>query len=267
MRAASRETYATALDQLDGIAMTAEPAGLATVGDELVGVSGLLAREPRLRRAIADPARSGDDRSALLDGLIANSVSIDTRTVLRTVAAGRWSSPGELLDGEAILAGAERSGDLSDVEDELFRFGQTVDGSPELASALGDNSVPVAQRASLVESLIGGKVKPATARLATLALGGFGGRTFAGALTRLVELAAERRHRQVAYVTVATLLTEAEEERLGARLSQMYGREISLKITVDPSVLGGARVQVGSDLYDGTTLRRLTDARHALTGN
>jgi F-type H+-transporting ATPase subunit delta len=260
MRAASRETYAAALTQLNGIVATAEPAGLAAMGDELVSVAGLLAREPRLRRALSDPARSGDDRSALLDGLIANAVSADTRTVLHTVAAGRWSGPGELLDGveqlgvQAMLAGAERAGDLGDVEDELFRFAQTVDGSPELASALGDNAVPAAQRASLVESLLGGKAKPTTARLATLALSGF-------------ELAADRRDRQVAYVTVANLLTAAEEQRLGTRLSAMYGREISLKITVDPSVLGGARVLIGSDLYDGTTLRRLTDARHSLTGN
>ena len=36
----------------------------------------------------------------------------------------------------------------------------------------------------------------------------------------------------------------------------MYGRQMSVKVTVDPSVLGGARVLVGSDLYDGTISRR-----------
>jgi F-type H+-transporting ATPase subunit delta len=46
----------------------------------------------------------------------------------------------------------------------------------------------------------------------------------------------------------------------------MYGRAVALKVVVDPSVIGGARVLIGSDLYDGTTLRRLNDARHALTG-
>ena len=32
---------------------------------------------------------------------------------------------------------------------------------------------------------------------------------------------------------------------------------------MDPAVIGGISVQVGSDLYDGTILRRLTEARQA----
>ena len=42
-------------------------------------------------------------------------------------------------------------------------------------------------------------------------------------------------------------------------------------MTVDPEVLGGASVRVGSDLYDGTVLRRLNETRNAhreaLTGS
>jgi F-type H+-transporting ATPase subunit delta len=33
---------------------------------------------------------------------------------------------------------------------------------------------------------------------------------------------------------------------------------------VDPATLGGMSVRIGSDLYDGTILRRLTDTRNAL---
>jgi F-type H+-transporting ATPase subunit delta len=282
MRAASRETYAAAAEKLDGVAAAGDPAEqsdpppaemLASVGDELLAVAGLLDREPRLRRALADPARAGKDRAALLDGLVANSVGADTRALLMVIAAGRWSSSAELLDGvellgvNALLASADRAGDLGEVEDELFRFGQVIDGSPQLAAALGDPTVAPVRRAELIDSLLGAKAKPATLRLAKLALAGFGGRTFTGALTRLVELAASRRDRQVAYVTSARPLAEADEQRLAARLAEMYGRQMAVKVTVDPSVLGGLRVLVGSDLYDGTMLRRLDDARHALAGN
>ena len=162
------------------------------------------------------------------------------------------------------LAGADLSGDLSEVEDELFRFGQVIDGSPQLAAVLGEVTVDPAQRAKLADRLLKGKAKPVTVRLVHLAIAGFGGRTLTGALTRLVELSADRRKLQVAYVTVATPLTEDEERRLGARLAQMYGREMSVKVTVDPNVLGGARVLIGSDLYDGTISRRLAEARNAL---
>jgi F-type H+-transporting ATPase subunit delta len=231
-----------------------------------------LGREPRLRRALADPAREGADRAALLDGIVANSVSADTRAVLGVVAGGRWSRATELLDGveglgvDALLRSADSAGKLGDVEDELFRFGQIVDGTPELAAVLADTTADASQRATVVAALLAGKANPITVRLITLALGNYGGRTFSGALTHLVEATTEFRDRQVAYVTVATALTEAEEQRLGARLAQIYGREMALKVTVDPSVIGGLRVLVGSDLYDGTTVRRLADARHALSG-
>jgi F-type H+-transporting ATPase subunit delta len=125
--------------------------------------------------------------------------------------------------------------------------------------------VPPARRAELVRALLDGKAQAVTIRLAELAVHGFGGRNFAAGLTRLVELVAQRRERQVAYVTTAVALGDDEERRLGAALSELYGREVSMKLTVDPEILGGMSVQVGSDLYDGTVLRRLTETRNALT--
>ena len=103
---------------------------------------------------------------------------------------------------EAVLASADKAGELGEVEDELFRFGQVVAGQPALCDALADPVAPVEQRAALARELLAGKARPVTVRLVEVALGGFGGRSFNGALTRLVELAAERRDRQVAYVTV-----------------------------------------------------------------
>jgi F-type H+-transporting ATPase subunit delta len=272
MRAASREAYGSATEQLAGVTRERDAAALATLGDELLAVAELLDREPALRRAVADPARSGEDRAGLLDRLIADAVGADTRTLLGGVARGRWSSAGELVDGVellgvgALLGSAERAGHLSDVEDELFRFGQVVDGSRELAAALGDTRADAAARGSIVDSVLHGKADPVTIRLIKLALAGFGGRGFTAGLSRLVDLAAERRDRQIALVTVAAPLTEAQEQELADRLAQINGQQVAIKVTLDPSVLGGVRVQIGSDLYDGTALRRLSDARHALTG-
>jgi F-type H+-transporting ATPase subunit delta len=202
--------------------------------------------------------------------MLRGKVSDTTLGLVGTLAGGRWSGTADLLTGvetlgvEALLASAEKAGDLGEVEDELFRFGQVVDGSPELAAVLADSSSDVSRRAELVRSLLAGKARPVTVRLAELALVGYGGRGFVASLTRLVEAAAARRDRQVAYVTVAAPLSEADEQRLGARLGQLYGREVALKITVNPAILGGVSVQVGNDLYDGTVLRRLQQTRAAL---
>lgn len=270
MQAASRESYKVAADRLDAYVRGAEPSAVAAAADELLSVAALLRREPRLRRALSDPARSGEDRTGLLTGILGGKVGADALGLLTALVSGRWSAPSELLDGaerlgiEALLASADSAGELGEVEDELFRFGQVVAGSPELSNALSDSMVPAEQRATLVDQLLAGKARPVTGYLVGTALAGFGGRNFSAALTRLVELAADRRDRQVAYVTVAAPLSEEEERRLGASLSAIYGREVSVKQTVDPDVLGGVSVRVGSDLYDGTVLRRLNETRNAL---
>jgi F-type H+-transporting ATPase subunit delta len=278
--AAGRDSYRAAAAKLDALSTGgtgqrgssgASEAELTGIADELLAVAGLLAGEPRLRRAFADPARSGEERAGLVRDLFAGKLGEPALDLLAELVGGRWSGATELLDGierlgvAALLSAAERAGDLSEVEDELFRFGQVVDGSPELAASLADSTVPVDRRAGLVDDLLAGKARPATVALARFSLSGLGGRGFAASLSRLVELAAEKQDSQVAYVTAAAPLSDADEQRLATALGQMYGRAISVKVNVDPQIIGGLSVRVGSDLYDGTILRRLAQARTALS--
>ncbi|MEU4422636.1 F0F1 ATP synthase subunit delta [Actinoplanes sp. NPDC024001] len=265
----SREAYGEAVDRLAAETTSATAAQLATVADEILSVAGLLRAQPRLRRALTDPSRPGSDRADLLKSLLSGKVTAATINTVTTLVAGRFSRPVELLDAterlgvEALLASAERDGKLADVEDELFRFAQIVGGNSRLAVTLSDIGAPVEQRVKLVQDLLKGKVHVATGRLVEVALTGFGGRGFEASLTRLVEATAAKRDREVAYVTVAKPLTDADEQALAVKLSALYGREVSLKVDVNPAVLGGVSVRVGSDLYDGTVLRKLNQAKQA----
>jgi F-type H+-transporting ATPase subunit delta len=247
----NRESYADAADKLTADTGKASAQQLATVADEVLSVAGLLRAQPRLRRALTNPSRQPADRAGLLRGLLSGKLSQATVDALTTLVAGRWSTPTELLTAterlgvDALLRSALNAGTLADVEDELFP------------------GAPTARRVKLVEDLLRGKTQPVTLRLVEVALEGFGGRSFEFSLARLIELTAAKRDREVAYVTVAKLLDDAEEQRLIAKLSDMYGRPVSLKVNVDPHVIGGVSVRVGSDLYDGTVLRRLTEAKQA----
>ena len=269
MSSASRESYADASNKLSADSTQATAAQLATTADEILSVARLLRGEPRLRRALTDPSRRGSERGTLLKSLLAGKISDTALDVLSTLVAGRWSSPNELLDAterlgtDALLDSGAKEDKLSEVEDELFRFGQIVAGNSQLAITLSDPGAPTSRRVKLVDDLLKGKSQPVTLRLIEVALEGFGGRSFESSLSRLVEETAAKRDRQVAYVTVAKPLTDSEEDLLSAKLTEIYGRQISLKVDVDPSIIGGISVKVGSDLYDGTILRRLNEARQA----
>ncbi|MDI6097796.1 F0F1 ATP synthase subunit delta [Actinoplanes sp. NEAU-A12] len=265
----SREAYGEASERLAANTASATAPQLVTIADEILSVAGLLRAQPRLRRALTDPSRPGTDRAGLLKSLLAGKLSDSAMNALTALVAGRFSRPADLLDAterlgvEALLNAAERDGKLAEVEDELFRFGQIVSGDSTLAVTLSDAGAPVDRRVKLVQDLLKGKVHVATGRLAEVALTGFGGRGFEASLARLVETTAAKRDREVAYVTVAKPLTDAEEQALGAKLASIYGRQVSVKVDVEPAVLGGVSVRVGSDLYDGTILRRLNAAKQA----
>jgi len=77
-------------------------------------------------------------------------------------------------------------------------------------------------------------------------------------------MAAARRSRKVAYVSTSHALSDAQINRLESLLTSAYGADMQLNVTVDPAVVGGMRIQVGSDVIDSTCSTRLADAKRRL---
>lgn len=78
------------------------------------------------------------------------------------------------------------------------------------------------------------------------------------------EVALAASGRAVAQVTSATPLDAATRERLTGQLARLTGKTIQLKESVDPALLGGARILVGSRMLDGTVHARLEALRARL---
>jgi F-type H+-transporting ATPase subunit delta len=62
---------------------------------------------------------------------------------------------------------------------------------------------------------------------------------------------------ELAEVTTAIPLDDADKLKLGKRLSEILGRPVRLKITVAPELLGGVVIRVGDKLIDGSVRHRL----------
>jgi F-type H+-transporting ATPase subunit delta len=71
---------------------------------------------------------------------------------------------------------------------------------------------------------------------------------------RLVKLDIERRS---ARVESAVALTPAQQAAIQQNLSRRYGAGLNLTFTQNPALIGGLRIQVGSDVYDGSVQSRL----------
>lgn len=271
MRGASLASLSVARERLEPILASAGEDS-HVVGDELFTVVDALDGSGPLRRALADPSRPAGDKAGLVRSLL--SRGFDTRTVdlLADVVQSRWSSERDLVDAidhlaiDAYLASAQARGVLETVEDELFQLTRGLVGQREVRRALSDSSTDAARRVALVDQLLVGKVDDVTLALCRRATAKPRGERFVPALVRVGDIAAARRNKVVAAVTVGAPLTAAQEDRLGRLLAESYGSEIQLNVTVDPAVIGGLRVLVGSDVLDSTVLARLADARRQLAG-
>jgi F-type H+-transporting ATPase subunit delta len=78
------------------------------------------------------------------------------------------------------------------------------------------------------------------------------------------KLAADRRGAVAAEVTSAIKLTAAQQKAIAAQLKQAFGKDPEISTTVDPSILGGLKVKVGSKLFDASLKSRLDQLKFAL---
>ena len=73
---------------------------------------------------------------------------------------------------------------------------------------------------------------------------------------RLVKLDLDRR---TAFVESAVPLGDAQQASVKANLTQRYGPGLIFSFSQNPALLGGLRVQVGSDVFDGSVKARLAE--------
>ncbi len=164
----------------------------------------------------------------------------------------------------ALFTVALAEGSLETVEEELFRVARTFEGNDELRQTLTDEAIPVERRQGIVEDLIAERAHPTTTALVSFIVGAGRGRDLPAIVDKLVEMAAEQRAQAVAEVRSAIPLDDDVRQRLTDALSQATGKKLSLKVVVDPSILGGIVAQVGDIVIDGSVRHRLEQLKGSL---
>lgn len=273
MRSASREALALLRRrQQSALGSQATSAALTKLAGELYAVAELLVGQPRLRRALGDPATPPDSRAELIRGLVSGKVSGPALEVVEAAVRERWSSPWDLTDSlemggdDALFAAAERAGVLDEVEDQLFRFERILAAESRLSTLLDDATAEPARRTALLDDVLGSTAHSITKALLAHAVVSGRKRSMVLAIDDLLDEAALRRERSVARVVSAAPLTAEQQTRLAAALTDLYGQAISLRTAVDPAVRGGLVVRVGDEVIDGSVAARLAEARGALAG-
>lgn len=165
---------------------------------------------------------------------------------------------------EALFAVAQAEGPLAEIEDELFRVAQVVKGNDELRDKLADPHIPATTRQQIVLDLLDGKAKPATVSLVALVTANGRIRELPAIVDEVVARSAREANKEVAEVRSAIALTDDQKSRLADALGKATGKQVEVKVIVDPSIKGGVVAQVGDTVIDGSIRRRLDQLRNAL---
>lgn len=260
MGSATTQALAASASALDAASVDLDTAR------ELFAASRAVAGAPALSGALTDSAATAENRGALVSRAF-GSLSLVTRGLIAQVVSQRWSSGHDLVSGlEELAIRAAAKAETADVEGELFQVVRIISANPQLELALSSRLGGSAEKGELIGSLLQGRASEGTTVIVSSLVQQSHGRRVRAMLNRAMRIAAAQRGRTVATVYAAAPLSPVQSERLASALSNRYGGEIALNPVIDPTVVGGIRIQVADDVIDGSISSRLADLRQRLAG-
>jgi len=166
-----------------------------------------------------------------------------------------------------IFEMASGEGFLDRVESELLTISRAFETSPELRSNLTDPQLPLERKQAIVDELLGGRATSLTVGVVQLLVSQDRATELPAIASAVAGIAAASRDKAVAEVRSAVPLDEATVQRLTASLSRATGKDVEVKLIVDPSVIGGIVARVGDTVIDGSIARRFESVRQAVRSN
>lgn len=239
-------------------------AGIQPVtGTELLEAAGTLRANHALASALGDALAPADSKAALV-GRVFGALGADARRVLEATVAERWSNPAEFAAGIEDLGVRATALAAPSLADELLAIADVVSGDHELQLGLGSKLIPAESKLALVAKLFDGKVSPEALSVTQQIVSGLSGRRVDSALRKAATIAADQGGSELATVTVAAPLSDAQSTRLAGLLERAAGRPVKITTVVDPSMIGGVHIQIADDVIDGSVRARLEDLRQQL---
>jgi len=167
----------------------------------------------------------------------------------------------------ALYELANENGKVGAVESDLAALDQAVAESADLAALIRNPRISRDAAAKAMAGVAGLlKLSPLTLKF----LGVLAENRRLAKLPDIVRafaaIAAAARGELAAQVTSAHPLSDAQLKALAEKLRQREGKEVKLSATVDPEILGGLIVRIGSTQIDSSIRTRLNSLAQAMKG-
>ena len=174
----------------------------------------------------------------------------------------------ELIRGyaEALVAVARGEGELDAVEEQLYAFSKLLEREGRVRDALLDPALPAENKRGLIRDTLGDRANPIAVNLLGLLVDQGRGRDIDAIIAAMADVTAESRSRALAEVRSAVPLDDERKRKLEQALSRATGRQVEVRVVIDPTVIGGVVARIGDEIFDGSVKSRLDEAKQQLVG-
>ena len=180
-------------------------------------------------------------------------------TSLAAGLAGRYAT--------ALYELADEAKQLDAVASDLARIRAMIDESDDLRRVIASPLISREQQAKSIDAIVAqAGIGDLTRRFVRIVASNR--RLFAlrSIIEVFIRMLAERRGELTAEVISAKPLSPQQAEAVNAALRGAVGRKVSMDLKVDPKLLGGLRVKVGSRLVDASHASKLQRLQLAMKG-
>lgn len=234
------------------------------IGNELFKITGVLDRNISLERALTDPSRPVADKVAVLNELFQGNAHPMTVEIMTDLVSRRWSRARDIANAvedfgvDAMMYYADATDATLQVSIELSQLHSALLTLPVVRAKLYDDQATSEARVKLFREVFDGKgLNKITMRLAEHATCNLRRRRYLETIQWLINKFSRHMGESMVTVTTATPLTNEQVKRLTGIYSAKAGRPVHINSVVDPSVLGGMRIQVGDEVTDNTVVAQL----------
>ncbi|MFR4833127.1 MAG: F0F1 ATP synthase subunit delta [Bifidobacterium pseudocatenulatum] len=234
------------------------------IGNELFTITSALDHNIQLERALTDPSRPVEDKVAVVKTLIGDQAHPLVMEIMSDLVSRRWSRVSDIANAvedfgvDGMMYYADYTNTTLQVSIELAELHSALLNLPVVRTKLYDATVSSEARVKLLYSLIGdADFTKVTKRLAEHATCNLRNRRYLQTIQWLINKFSRHMGESMVTVTTATPLSKEQVERLIAIYSAKTGHPVHINSVVDPTVMGGMRIQVGDEVTDNTVVAQL----------
>lgn len=234
------------------------------IGNELFTITKVLDDSIQLERALTDPSRPVADKVAVLKELLGDNAHPMTMEIMTDLVSRRWSRARDIANAvedfgvDAMMYYADATDATLQVSIELSELHSALLNLPVVRAKLYDYQATSEARVKLFREVFSGKtLNKVTMRLAEHATCNLRRRRYLETIQWLINKFSRHMGESMVTVTTATPLKKEQIKRLVEVYSAKVGRQVHINSVVDPTVLGGMRIQVGDEVTDNTVVAQL----------